>query len=161
MWAVNGHSNWFFRNQGTAFLFPTSPFEFRNLILICLLSIKTYTCNSKFYLINLHYHHQSKLTILSSLIFSHYPSLSAITLGKSSRRYPASTQSRRLIFTSRTTLECVCVGVYRRTSLISSSLLSPAMSNSVFFGLFVRWKVSGRTVDSFRELFKIAHICLV
>ena len=72
--------------------------------------------------VNYHYHHVMLLAWISlTLSLSCHLSLSFITFGRSSRLHPVSVQScYREVLVS---LACMCKGVYRRTLLMSSSLL--------------------------------------
>ena len=71
-----------------------------------------------------HHLHQGMLTAQTPLTLSRHPSFLGITLGKSSRWLSVSAQNWWMqIFACQPTLMCICVGVYWRMSLMSSSLL--------------------------------------
>ena len=69
-------------------------------------------------------YHQVILIAQNSLTLTYHPSLSFIALSKAFRLYSVSTQSWCIqVLAGWLTLVCLCVGVYKRTSLISSFLL--------------------------------------
>ena len=86
-----------------------------------------------------------KSTESLALSLSHHPSTSAIALGKSTRRHPVFVPCWWMkIFASQWTLVCLCVGVHKRTSLMSSSLLlQQCHAYLARLEWFVRWEVSG------------------
>ena len=101
--------------------------------------------------------HQGMLITQISLTLFHPPVLSSIALGKSSWQHPVSVQSWWMqAFVGRPTL--VCVGVHRRMSLMSSTLLyqpfSAYLDRFTWMVCEIGYKWSYSIV--FQDLFKTA-----
>ena len=115
------------------------------------------------------YHHDVVTPARISLTLSRHSSLSFIASGRSSGLHPVSSQSYCMYVRAvRPAFARPCVGVHRRTSLMSSSLLLqqyPACLVRLTWIVFVmggRWPYSCCFVGCFRQdLFKISRSILV
>ena len=95
-----------------------------------------------------HHHHLFALTTRSTQTLSHQPFLSSLTPDRSSKLHPVAAQSRCMeVYASRPTLVCPCVGVFKRTSLMSLFLLLQQLPACLFVlhVYFARWEVGGCT----------------
>ena len=116
-----------------------------------------------------HHHHHIALVARISLTLSRHSSLSFIALGRSSGQRPVSSHSCWMyVRAGRPAFARPCVGVYKSTSLMSSSLLlqqCPACLARLTWIVFViggRWPYSWCLVGCCRQdLFKIARSILV
>ena len=116
-----------------------------------------------------HHHHHVALVARISLNLSRHSSLSFIALGRSSGQHPVSSHSCWMyVRAGRPAFARPCVGVHKRTSLMSSSLLlqqCPACLVRPTWIVFViggRWPYSWCLVGCCRQdLFKIARSILV
>ena len=78
---------------------------------------------------NHHHHHHVTLVARISLTLSRHSSLSFIVLGRSSGQHPVSSHSCWMyVRAGRPAFARPCVGVHKSKSLMSSSLLLPAVS---------------------------------
>ena len=78
---------------------------------------------------NHHHHHHVTLVARISLTLSRHSSLSFIALGRSSGQHPVSSHSCWMyVRAGRPAFARPCVGVHKSKSLMSSSLLLPAVS---------------------------------
>ena len=116
-----------------------------------------------------HHHHQVALTAQISLILSLHPYLSSIGFSRSSKLHPVSAQSWcKSVLAGRQTILRPCVGVHRRTSLMSSFLL-PQQCFACFvnltwidFEIGSKWPYSCCFVGCyFKGLFKTARSIVV
>ena len=115
------------------------------------------------------HHHHIALVARISLTLSRHSSLSFIALGRSSGQHPVSSHSCWMyVRAGRPAFARPCVGVYKSTSLMSSSLLlqqCPACLARLTWIVFViggRWPYSWCLVGCCRQdLFKIARSILV
>ena len=118
-----------------------------------------------------HHHHRHHIALVAriSLTLSRHSSLSFIALGRSSGQHPVSSHSCWMyVRAGRPAFARPCVGVYKSTSLMSSSLLlqqCPACLVRLTWIVFViwgRWPYSWCLVGCCRQdLFKIARSILV
>ena len=115
-----------------------------------------------------HHHHHHHVVPLAriSLTFSRHFSLSFIASGRSSGLHPVSSQSCWMyVRAGRPAFFRPYVGVYRSTSLMSSSLLlqqCPACLIWIVFVMGGRWPYSWCLVECCRQdLFNIARSILV
>ena len=99
----------------------------------------------------LHHHHHHQVTLIArislTLFLPSHPSLLSITPGRSTKLHPISTQSWCIwVLAGRPTLACPYVGIYRRTSLMCSSLLlqqcPPCLVRLIFFKMGGKWPYS-------------------
>ena len=123
-----------------------------------------------FLLIHLHHHHHRVVPLAQiSLTFSHHFSLSFIASGRSSGLHPISSHSCCMyVRAGRLVLARPYVGVYRSTSLMSSSLFlqqCPACLVHLTWIVFMmrgRWPYSWWFVGCYcQDLFNIARNILV
>ena len=116
-----------------------------------------------------HHHHHIALVARISLTLSHHSSLSFIALGRSSGQHPVSSHSCWMyVRAGRPAFARPCVGIYKSTSLMSSSLLlqqCPACLVRLTWIVFViggRWPYSWCIVGCCcQDLFRIARSILV
>ena len=116
-----------------------------------------------------HHHHHVALVARISLTLSRHSSLSFIALGRSSGQYPVSSYSCWMyVRAGCPAFSRPCMGVYKSTSLMSSSLglqQCPACLVRLTWIVFViggRWLYSWCLVGCCRQdLFKIARSILV
>ena len=116
-----------------------------------------------------HHHHHIVLAARISLTLSRHSSLSFIALGRSSGQHPVSSHSCWMyVRAGRPAFARPCVGIYKSTSLMSSSLLlqqCPACLVRLTWIVFViggRWPYSWCLVGCCRQdLFRIARSILV
>ena len=116
-----------------------------------------------------HHHHHVALVPRISLTLSRHPSQSFIALGRSSGQHPISSHSCWMyVHAGHPAFAWPCVGVYKSTSLMSSSLLlqqCPACLVRLTWIVFViggKWPYSWCLVGCCRQdLFKIARSILV
>ena len=95
-----------------------------------------------------HHHHHVALVARISLTFSRHSSLSFIALGRSSGQHPVSSYSWMYVRAGQPASARPCLGVHKSTSLMSSSLLLPAvscMSGSSNLNSFRDREAGGRT----------------
>ena len=117
------------------------------------------------------YHHYSQGELIARILVtvSHYPSPSAIVLDESSWRHSESAQTWwKKIFANYSTLVYPCIGVHRRTSLMSWPVL--LQQYSVYFARLTwmvceirnKWPYSYCFVECcFQDLFKTASSILL
>ena len=116
-----------------------------------------------------HHHHHIVLAARISLTLSRHSSLSFIALGRSSGQQPVSSHSCWMyVRAGRPAFARPCVGIYKSTSLMSSSLLlqqCPACLVRLTWIVFViggRWPYSWCLVGCCcQDLFRIARSILV
>ena len=135
-----------------------------------IISLYQISCISKYMRIFWnHHHHDVVLVVRISLTLSRHFSLSFIASGRSSGQHPVSSHSCWMyVRAGRPAFVRPCVGVYKSTSLMSSSLLlqqCPACLVRLTWIIFLiggRWPYSWCLVGCcHQDLFKIARSILV
>ena len=138
-------------------------------VLTSFISLSMWWCTYTWVCGHHHHHHHVALVARISLTLSRHSSLSFIAPGRSSGQHPVSSHSCWMyVRAGRPAFARPCVGVYKSTSLMSSSLLlqqCPACLVRLTWIVFViggRWPYSWCLVGCCRQdLFKIARSILV